>query len=388
MRLVGGLILLLVITFGCQKTEKASIKEPIEIIDTTQIILPKYEPVLSSEDSSWIVNSFNHFIRKNRFNGSVLIAKGNHILLDTTHGFANIRRRIPLSDTSAIQLASITKPITATVILQLLEEGKLKLNDPVRKFLPNLPESPYQRITIEMLLAHQSGLSQYYYYCDHIIQDKTSIQLTNDTLICLIDEHEPGNYYPPGKKYNYCNTNYVLLALVAESIEDVKFQKIVHERILKPAGMKHSFVIDVDDSIPDNLVLGNNKFNRIIDFDFLDGIVGDKGLFSTAYDLYLFDRYLMNCSFISDSLYQVATSPQNKIDRTQSTYGYGWRLRFDQKLGKIVYHTGWWHGNRHIYFKIPQKDFTVIILSNAMQGSSYNLNELLEIFYSVDEKFM
>lgn len=383
MRGILVFVFILILFQGCYRNQHTSdINHSINPKeDTLKIEIPEVQ--ISTKDSSWIVNSFNNFIRKRRFNGSVLVAKGNKILIDSTHGFANIRKRIPLSDTSAIQLASITKPITATVILQLMEEGKLNLSDPLTKYLPNLPEEPYEQITIEMLLAHQSGLSQYYYYCDNIIEDKTN-SLSNDTLICIIDEHEPGSYYPPGKKYYYCNTNYVLLALVAEHIENKKFQQIIAERILIPAKMNHSFVIDMDDSIPENLVLGNNKYNRIIDFDFLDGIVGDKGLFSTSKDLFEFDRYLMNCAFISDSTYQLATSPHNKIDRKNSTYGYGWRLRFDKNLGKIVYHTGWWHGNRHIYFKIPKKDYTIIILSNAMRGSQYNLNELLEIFYSVE----
>jgi CubicO group peptidase (beta-lactamase class C family) len=382
---IGAIICFIV---GCTNTTVSTHLEQkkIEIPEIFTKEFPQInDSIISQSDREWVKNSFNEFIRKRRFNGSVLVAKKNEIIIDTTLGYADIRKRIKLVDTSAIQLASITKPITATVIMQLLGENKLKLTDKLTQHIPELPKNPYGDITIQMLLSHQTGLSQYYYYCDHIIEDKSEF-ITNENLIDIIDENKPKSYFSPGKRFNYCNTNFVLLAMVAERIDNMPFNTVVKKRIFEPANMKYSFVLDVkNEEVPENLVFGNSKFNRIIEFDFLDGIVGDKGLFSNARDLFEFDRNLRSCNVLSDSLFQIATQPHTKIDRSGSAYGLGWRLRFNDKLGKIVYHTGWWHGNRHIYFKIPNSDYTVIILSNSMHGSTYNLNELLEIFYSVDQ---
>ena len=75
---------------------------------------------------------------------------------------------------------------------------------------------------------------------------------------------------------------------------------------------------------------------------------------------------------------------RNKPVNGHFNYGYGWRMFDGKGMDKVVYHTGWWHGNRHIYFKIPSKDYTVIILSNSLKGSTYNLNEMLEVFYHVN----
>jgi len=325
-----------------------------------------------------ILSHFKNLIEQSHFNGHILVAMGNTIIIDTTTGYSNIVKRIPLEHNNAIQLASITKPITATVILQLVEEGKLQISDTITKYLPNLPKH-YSHITIEHLLAHRSGFAQYYYYCDKMLDNRRNM-IYNDTLLCLIHSHNPDHYFKPGKQHNYCNTNYMLLASIIESIENKRYPAVVKERIFNPCKMYDSFVLDIkEDSLPINLVLGHNLRGEIFQFDYLDGIVGDKGVFSNAKDLFKFDRFLSACGILSDSLVQLAHSPHNEIKKNAS-YGYGWRLRFHDNLGKIVYHTGWWHGNRNLYFKIPNSDYTVIMISNALKGSLYNLNELLEVF--------
>ena len=130
---------------------------------------------------------------------------------------------------------------------------------------------------------------------------------------------------------------------------------------------------------PTNLTLGHTHTNKTFNLDYLDGVVGDKGFFSNAKDMLQFDRMLSNGKIINDSIMNLAFTAHNKM-RNNKSYGLGWRIKMHSKLGKIIYHTGWWHGNRSIYIKIPENEYTVIILSNALQGSSYNMNNLLEQF--------
>lgn len=116
--------------------------------------------------------------------------------------------------------------------------------------------------------------------------------------------------------------------------------------------MENSFVFDLKNNlIPEHLVLGHTKTNKLFNFDYLDGIVGDKGFFTNAKDLLKFDQMLTNGNLVNDSLMNEAFKPYNEIKKDKS-YGLGWRLKFHKKLGKIVYHTGWWHGNRNIYIYI------------------------------------
>ena len=332
-----------------------------------------------------VLKYFKEFIKTRNFNGQLLVAKGNTIIFDTTTGYANIKKRTPLKEDNAIQLASITKPITATVLLQLVQERKLSVSDTITKFLPNLPKH-YSGITIEHLLTHRSGLAQYYYYCDNLVENRHEL-IYNDTVLSLINFHNPDHYFKPGRQHNYCNTNYLLLASIIEAVERESYPNIIKKRIFDVCKMDDSFVIDIKKNIlPSNLSLGHSLNNKVFKLDYLDGVVGDKGIFSSAKDLFKFDRFLSNCLILNDSLLQIAISPHNKIIRNAS-YGYGWRLRYHDNLGKIVYHNGWWHGNRHTYFKIPNSDYTVIILSNALRGSVYSLNEMLDVFDFKNEKF-
>lgn len=370
------------IVFGCTQPTSIEIKK----VDEPQIIQHNPETIPTKNlksieaipelEKNEIERYFKNFVRRRRFNGQIVVAKNGQIVFDTVNGYANIRKRIKLTDTSSMQLASITKTLTATVVLQLLEEEKIKLNDSLTRFLPDLPEH-YQRIKIKHLLAHQSGLAQYYYYCDHVMDNKEHF-IYNDTVLCVINFHNPDHYYPPGRKYNYSNTNYVLLASVIESIEKKPYKTVLKERIFDKSGMKNSFVFDYKDTLPSNFVLGHNKWNRPFDLDYLDGIVGDKGIYSNALDLLKFDQHIDNFVLLSDSVLNLAHSEHNKV-RFKKSYGLGWRIKYVKNIGKVVYHTGWWHGNRHIYMKLPN-GYTVIILSNALRGSIYNMNKILENF--------
>lgn len=369
---IFGLVIL-----ACTDTTSADKKNESNITSNSiDSIIPQKSAIPKTEIQT-INNYFRKFVKRRRFNGHITISKNEEIVFDTTSGYSNIRKRIPLKKNAAIQLASVTKPITATVILQLIEEGKLTLNDTITKFL-ELPKQ-YKKITIKHLLAHRSGLSQYYYYCDHKMDNKDHL-IYNDTVICVINFHNPEHNFRPDQKHYYSNTNYMLLASIIEVIEGKRYSEVLKTRIFDKCGMMDSFVFDLKKaSIPKNLTLGHTQWNRVFEFDYLDGIVGDKGIFSTAQDLIKFDAFLNNDIIISDSIKQIAFTPQNKI-RNNKSYGYGWRLKMDPNFGKLVYHTGWWHGNRHIYLKIPKTGYTVIIISNAIRGSVYNINELLKAF--------
>lgn len=348
--------------------------EKITLKDTTL----KKKTTIPELEIKHIHKYFTRFVKKRRFNGSIAIAKNGQIVFDTISGFSNVRRRIKLKENSVQQLASITKPVTATVVLQLVEEGKLKLSDTITQFLNELPEH-YSRLTIKQLLSHRSGLSQYYYFCDHLMDEREKL-IYNDTVLCVMNFHNPDPHFKPGKRYDYCNTNYLLLASIIEEIEKKSYPNVIKERILDKCGMKNSFVFNCkEDSVPSNLVYGHTKWNKLFEFDYLDGIVGDKGLFSNAKEMLLFDNKLNNGSLLNDSTINLAFTPHNKIKHGK-TYGLGWRIRHHKKLGKIIYHTGWWHGNRNIYIKIPKNDYTIVILSNALRGSQYNMNDILEHF--------
>ena len=147
---------------------------------------------------------FAKMVKQNGFNGSVIIAKDAEIIYQKTFGYADKKNNIPLTDTTSFQLASVSKVITATAVMLLIEKGLIRLDD---TFASYFPEFPYDKITIKHLLSHRSGLPNYLYFLNDIVTSKNRV-LTNQEVLQLMIEKKPGLYLQPNKAFNYCNTNY------------------------------------------------------------------------------------------------------------------------------------------------------------------------------------
>ena len=147
-----------------------------------------------------------------------------------------------------------------------------------------------------------------------------------------------------------------------------------------PAGMKNTAVFSkaLYDKIPVDVVGHDRTWRYSVVQNFLDGPVGDKGIYSTVRDLYLFDHALRKGKLLSQAWQDSAYTGRNKLIRGHFNYGYGWRL-FESDKHKIAYHTGWWHGFRHIYLRDLTNDTTIVLLTNLTNGSLLQLDELFRI---------
>ncbi|MGZ4037774.1 MAG: serine hydrolase domain-containing protein, partial [Bacteroidia bacterium] len=161
------------------------------------------------------------------FNGAVIVSKNGEVVYQKAFGYADKEHNIPLTDTTLFQLASVSKVITATSVLMLLEKGLIKLDD---KFSDYFPEFPYPNITIQHLLSHRSGLPNYIYFLNDLVSNKTT-KLSNSEVLKLMAERQPKVYLKPDKAFNYCNTNYALLALLVEKISQRPFSEFLAEEI-------------------------------------------------------------------------------------------------------------------------------------------------------------
>jgi CubicO group peptidase (beta-lactamase class C family) len=318
--------------------------------------------------------------RKYAFNGNVLIAKKGKIIYQNAIGWADHLHRDSLEIKSVFELASVSKPFTATAVLILVEEGKIKLTDDVKKFYPNFP---YSGITVKMLLTHRSGMMNYVYFTDNIWKSEKRNErkgMTNKEVMGLIAQYKPAPYNKPDRSFHYNNSNYMVLAAIVEKVTGKPFATFMQERVFKPAGMKNTAVYSkaVYDKIPVDVVGHDRTWRRSVAQNFLDGPVGDKGIYSTIHDLYLFDRAMRQNRLIKKQTQDSAYAAHNKMERGHFNYGYGWRT-FQSDGHQVVYHTGWWHGFRHIYVRDLSKDITVILLSNLTNGSLLKLDELYKI---------
>lgn len=310
------------------------------------------------------------------FNGNVLVAKEGKIIYENSFGWADYLHKDSLTIDSQFELASVSKPMTAIGVLKLVEAGKLKLNQTVNDFYPDFP---YPDITIQQLLSHRSGLPNYVYFSETVWPDRAKGMSNQDAMQLLID-HKPARYGSPDGRYHYNNSNFMVLASIIEKVTGQDFAVYMKEEVFDPAGMKRTAVYStaVYDKIPTGVIGHDKIWRRSVVQNYLDGPVGDKGIYSTVKDLYLLDRALREGRLVDTDLLDSAYVPRSKPERNLFSYGYGWRL-FHPKGHPMAYHTGWWHGFKSLYVRDLEKDVTIVLLTNMANGSLNRLDDLYKI---------
>jgi len=359
-----------------QKKAEADKKVRTKEDDKADSLLLVYN---AAKEDKWIADFVNNLHKKYNFNGNVLVAKKGKILYQGAKGWADYLHRDSLKINSEFELASITKTFTGTAIMQLVEAGKLNLNDNVKKFFPNFP---YDSITVKLLLPHRSGMMNYVYFVDDIWRkEKRDMKkgISNQEVMQVIADKKPNPYTKPNRVFHYNNSNYMVLGAIIEKVSGMRYSQYMMEHVFKPAGMKNTHVYSKAEyeKIPVDVVgHDRNSFRYSVVQNFLDGPVGDKGIYSTTHDLVLFDKYLRNERLLKNSTLDSAYVGRNKPIKGHFNYGYGWRLFEEKGKAKVAYHTGWWHGFRHIYVRDLDKDIVVVFLGNVTNGSLMQLDEL------------
>lgn len=353
------------------KQKAASKKIRVKEDDKADSLMLLYD---ESKGDKWIADFVYNLHKRHGFNGNMLVAKKGKILYQKAIGWADYLHRDSLKINYEFELASVTKPFTGVAIMQLVESGKLSLKDDVKKFFPDFP---YDNITVELLLTHRSGMMNYVYFTDGIWPDKKK-PMSNMDVMRLIAEHKPARYLKPDTRFHYNNSNYMVLGAIIEKVTGKTYAEYLMENIFKPAGMKntHVYSTTVYDKIPVNVVGHDRTWRYSVVQNFLDGPVGDKGVYSNVHDLLLFDKYLRNERLLTNQSLDSSYVGRNKMINGHFNYGYGWRI-FDGNR-KVVYHTGWWHGFRNIYIRDLEKDIVVIFLGNLTNASLTHLDDLFK----------
>jgi len=314
------------------------------------------------------------------FNGNVLVAKHGKIIYEKAIGWADYLHRDSLKISSKFELASVTKTFTSTGILMLMEQGKLKLDDDVKKFFPDFP---YDGVTIRLLLTHRSGMMNYVYFTDDLYRSQHLNQkkgITNAEEMALIAQYKPRPFNKPNARFLYNNSNFMVLGSIIEKVTGQSYADFMQTHIFKPAKMLNTAVYSkaVYDKIPVDVV-GHDRgqWRYSVVQNFLDGPVGDKGIYSTVGDLWLYDRALRAGRLLKQATMDSAYVPRNPMVHGHFSYGYGWRI-FEAPGKQVIYHTGWWHGFRHIYLRDIKDDITVVLLTNLSNGSLLKLDDLFK----------
>jgi CubicO group peptidase (beta-lactamase class C family) len=341
-------------------------------------VMPKFAEMTprTAATADSLENYFDK-LQKAGFNGTVLFAENGEIIFSKAYGFANLKTKDSLTMESAFQLASVSKPITALAVLILKQDGKLGLDDTLQTYIPELP---YRGITIRHLLTHRSGLPNYMYFAEEDWPDK-EVPLKNRDVIDLMVKNNYKPYYLPDKRYNYSNTNYAVLAYIVEQVSGMRFETFVQKRIFDACHMANSSIYNKNTSpINTSPVIGYPSTRSEAENTFLNGVVGDKGVYCSAYDLLMLDQALYTDKPVSLATRMEAFTPHHKDLRPNDNYGLGWRLDVSDSNNPAVYHSGWWKGFRTYFIRELGEKRTVIILSNTLKASRFNNRELRERF--------
>jgi CubicO group peptidase (beta-lactamase class C family) len=317
---------------------------------------------------------------RGEFNGNVLIAQGDEIIFERSYGYAHIGSKQALGSASEFQIASTSKTFTGVAITQLIQAGKLDLKARVVDILPGFP---YSSITVEHLLSHRSGLPDYIKFAPSY-HTSAKGSLTNKGLIDLFIRVRPKLQFTPGARFQYCNSNYALLANIVTKISGKSFPQYLADHILKPAGMTQTSLPSPDEYGK----LANRTYGYSTSWGWvqpvvMDGVFGDKGIYTTTKDLYLFNRALFEGKLLDKKHQELMYS--NFSGTGESMYGLGWRMRDDWKGEKVVYHNGWWRGFRTAYQRRLSDETCVIMLSNKLDEKLYTAaRQIFNILDGVD----
>jgi CubicO group peptidase (beta-lactamase class C family) len=308
---------------------------------------------------------------KTGFNGAILVAKNGEIIFEKYRGYSNFITKDSINEHSPFHIASTSKTFTGMAILKLWEEGKLSLNDSLQKYFPNLP---YHGVTIKMMLSHRSGLPNYLYFMDSI-WDKHK-EMTNEDVLNALIVHHPRIQNFPDKRFQYCNTNFLLLALIIEKITGEKFPEYMKKHVFEPLGMHDTFIFSIKDSAKYNPTW---SVSRPFPMDPYDCTYGDKNVYSTVRDLFAWDRSLYQHTYLKKSTLEMAFTPTSNEVRSMHNYGLAWRL-FIKNEDTVVYHNGKWHGTNTSFIRLVQDTATIIVLGNKENRNIYQAKEMESIF--------
>ena len=310
----------------------------------------------------------------------------------TYNDLARLRRREDNRVTmeSLFDLASVSKQFTAAAVLKLCAENKLRLTDSLCKFYPNIP---YRNVTVRQLLTHTSGIPEYFSF-DFKIYD-TTFFIDNGQLIRVLERQRFPRIFAHGAQFKYVNTNYAILADIVEKVSGYPFEYYVRANLWEPAGMTDTrFFTELVGVSPDGVrqyppaakgqeyviayplpymsnapvARGHWKSGALAQYDRLNGILGDKGVYASAEDLIRWtNAYYIQHKILPKDWVDEATRRQNRLNsgaQPKEGYGYGVRIEEKEESGLVVYHGGLWDGFQNVWLYRPSDGLQIVFLSN------------------------
>ena len=327
---------------------------------------------------------FRYFDSNKLFNGTVILLEKGKLIYNRSAGFAVMENKTPNTDTTLVNVASVSKIFTAIAILQLREKKKLDLEDPVARFLPGFP---YPGVKIRHLLSHTAGITRLEDFEKAYIEANPREILTNEKVYQHLLERKDTLQTVPGSKFVYNNLNYVLLAMIVEKVSKRPFNEYMRKKVFEPSGMKKTYVRHpLQPNTPRYMIPALYRQDYVhVDslhpliystYYHLGGLQGPGNIVTTAQDLVDFDKALTAGKLLSRESLQRAIQPGVLNDGSLLTlgnskrfYGMGWNITHDQRGDTNVFHDGSIPGVVAIYLRNLSENQVLIYYENAATPS-------------------
>ncbi len=318
------------------------------------------------------------------FNGSVLIAEKGKVILKKGYGLANMEWNIPNAPDTRFRLGSITKQFTGMLIMQLAEKGKLNVNDPITKYLPDYPKTTGDRITIHQLLTHTSGIPNY-----------TNVPRFFETQ--AKNHYSPAEFiktfqdlpldFEPGSRFSYSNSGYFLLGTIIEKVTGQSYAQALQAFIVRPLNLQATGYDSFSDIIPKRATGYEKKLGSYVNAPYLDMSIpyAAGSLYSTVEDLYIWDQALYSSQLLSDASRKTLFTPSPGSYEPGFGYAYGWivgKLKAGKDSISVIEHSGGINGFNTIITRVVNDKHLIVLLNNTGQAPLDNIRQnIVQILY-------
>jgi CubicO group peptidase (beta-lactamase class C family) len=316
---------------------------------------------------------------------SVIATRNGEIIFRKGYGSANIELGVPIEPHMVFRIASITKEFTAVLIMQLVEQGKISLDDDITKYLPDYPTQGHT-VTIAHLLSHTSGIihfTQLQAFQDNIRQDHTPQEVID------VFKNEPFQF-EPGERYSYSNSGYILLGVILEKVEGKSYEQLLRDNIFDPLGMNSAGRGGNDKIIPGRV----NGYTRLDGVLVNDAIVTMTAAFSAGSlvmsidDLAKWDEALYTNQLLNDASKELMWTPYILNDGKEIGYGLGWKLRSFLD-NRIISHSGSIDGFTSQAYRVPDSHVFVAVFANSdapETSVTFLVKSILALILEIPEK--
>jgi CubicO group peptidase (beta-lactamase class C family) len=308
---------------------------------------------------------------------SLLVVHDGRVEYMKGYGMAAVDTRTPVGAGTNFRLASLSKQFTATAIMLLEADGKLRYDDDITTLLPNLPSFAHG-VTVRNLLNHTSGLPDY----EDFVPDTQTVQVHDADIPALI-ARAAAPKFAAGTKYDYSNTGYGLLALIVERVSGRRYADFLRARIFAPLAMTNTVAHEEGRTVVAQRAYGHTIGQygiRRTDQSNTSAVLGDGGIYSSVIDLAKWDRALEQHTLVSAAAQQIAWTPPSLPNGAKTEYGFGWFIDRDHGTMRLRHH-GESRGFTNGIVRYPDKRVTVIILTNRTGGAPWDIAQKIAEVY-------